>query len=1236
MTTASLDQPSATPAHPVADARVPQLLQHLRNMLAKNRRRWRALIALEALALAVALPLAYLWLAFFVDAQLHLGPLARLVVSLGIIAGVLWATRHLRRRWQQLRLTEDEVALAIERRTPGRLHNRLINAVQLARITPGGETRRLSDAVIEENYQRLQQIQLEQAAQLKPALARAALAVGVVGIGLAFWMWEPARFANSAARILLPLAPIDPLYRTRLHVEPGDAEASGDLVLTIAIDGERPASLTILRRTQGKVSAEIVAVDAGDASVTHTFRDVNQRFDYAVRGGDFATRYFAVTVPQKIGLARVRATYHYPAYTGLAMQTTESTAGELEALQGTRVEAVFVLDQPADALALLLDRPGKGQTETRTLARSSDGREFTGEIEFDQVYAYRLEVTLGQRSPQKLGPYPVRVVKDQEPKLELSGLERRTDVQVDSIVPLKIKASDDFGLVTVGLFVRRVLGIAGKEEPWQPVATWDAGKKTRFARDHELAVATLNVAEGEKVELALRALDTDPARNGAWTTGAIYELSVGGDGATLQRQYEQILRSEAELRGLIVAEQTQLGHVVDWLKKLDRQGDLRWDDPKNIDMLHQAVQKLAGDQAGVQKLAGQTVQAMLPQAGNVRIGLGLLADSEMVRAQRILDSVPGREQAAAKRAAVADARVTVERIVRSLQDLAEQYASFRADWEMANMIPFTKMLAERQTRMRDHSQQLAAVPAKAAETFHRQSMERRQTKVLDLCKLIAPAFSNLSERLKEQDAELASACAAGGATLARADLHQPMQQAAAAAVAGQWSDVARYQSTAAVALTDLHDRLRAAQLKAAQKALAALKEKAKSELAAQKELEKLQPGSSENFVKDFPDGFKLEDTVRIWEVAGRKKAPGDGKEEPDFKKSQLADFYDKARIELKEDSGVRQDTSTLTLGKVAEKTAPLPFIPTNKEKNKVKPFIQEQFDDLVGKLLEEADELHKNYQSLNLSTNQNNNDPGDIGKQGGALNSTGAVAATGNKKPPTLESGGVSRTGRQGARAYGMVADEETFNRKGRDQALEGQGEVADQAGKNKMHKTDENQTDFSTGVGGKKIESEDSHFSLHDAGKWKDEYAKRMENPQKKEYIVERQGDKFDAKMAAQLRDLTSKQEQVIERLKSIKKELKNLYLPTEHLDELAAALAAHLENLKERPDAELFRLQLQTLDRLRGSLRLFQNAGASFQPSLPRERVIRGRVLDEPNRPALPGYEEAVRQYYLKLSTK
>ena len=58
------------------------------------------------------------------------------------------------------------------------------------------------------------------------------------------------------------------------------------------------------------------------------------------------------------------------------------------------------------------------------------------------------------------------------------------------------------------------------------------------------------------------------------------------------------------------------------------------------------------------------------------------------------------------------------------------------------------------------------------------------------------------------------------------------------------------------------------------------------------------------------------------------------------------------------------------------------------------------------------------------------------------------------------------------------------------------------------------------------------------------------------------------------------------------------------------------------------------QALDQLRNTVRMFQAPASGFQPSLPRERSLQGRVLDEPARDALPGYEEAVKRYYEKLS--
>ena len=1191
------------------------LLDRFRRLVEANTRRWKTIILLEALGLAVAAPLGYLWLVFFLDNQLHLPFFVRVLAGIGLLLGIVWAVTHLARRWRSIHLTEDQVALAIERSTPGGVQNRLINALQLSRADKSLD-RSLSEAVVQENCERLEQMHLAQAAQMRPALLRIGLAGALMLVGLAFWLASPDQFSDAATRLFLPLQETDPINTTTLIVKPGnlkpsDIKSNGEAVIQITIVGARPRTLTILKNIEGKRSSETIAVNTDDGPIAYTLRDLHQTMTYAVRGNDTTTPEYSIDVPSK---ARVRVTYRYPSYTGEADKTIESRTGDLEALQGTRAEVTFLFDQPLNSAALLLE-PNQ---PARPLTRVSP-KEFRGEILLENVTGYRLATVQGDDPEDRSRVYAIHIVKDQEPKLELIGIARRSEVSIDAVLTLQINASDDYGLEQVGLFYRSAAGKRADDD-WKPVEAWPAHKKKSFTKkDHAVALAGLQIAEGDKIELVLRAIDTDPQRQGVWTRGDIHELTIGGDDALLQVQYEQIVQAEKDLKKLLIAEQESLNHAVVWLRKLDGGSGIRWDDPKNIDALHAATHALVRDQEMLRKNAGLLAKAMVPQAGNIRIGLAMLAETEMPRLQRNFDAVPSRDKPQEKRAALADARVTQERIIRSLEELLEQHAGFRSDWELNHMIPFTKMLAERQAKMRDQSRKTFSNAL--GEAAARQSMQRRQTKIIELCKLIQPAFLGVAARLDDHEPALARAFVTGSKLLASDTLLTPLTDAAEAVKAGRWLEGARHQTLAAEQLTGLYEQLRKAQFEAAQKALAALKEKLKSDVAAQKELENLPPGSAEAFVKEFPDKLKLEDLMRIQAVVGAKKRTDKNpSEEPDYKGAPLVDV-DRNQIELKQDSGVRQDPYTLKLGTVAEKT-PILKLPKDQKENAVKPFIQEKFDDLVGKLLDETEELHKNYQSLKLSTNQNNNDPGEIGKVGGTLNSTGAVTATGNKKPPTTESGGVSRTGRQGARATGMVADDEGVNRRGRDKALDGQEQVADQAGIQKMKKSDDMQKDTSTGVGGKKVESDDTHFSLHDTGKWKDEFTKRMDKPQKKQYLVERQGDKIDAKTAALLRDLTSQQEQVIERLKAIKRELQSLYLPTEDLDKLAGELQTNLASLREQPDAEMFRQQAQTLDKLRGAMRVFRNANAGFQPSLPRERAIQGRVLDGAAAPGLPGY--------------
>ena len=1211
-----------------------EFLQKLKQLVQRNTRRWKLLILLEMLAVLVAAPLAYLWVVFSLDILVHLPRWGRVATSALFFTVLVFLGRWILRRWKEVRLTEDQVALAIERQTPG-TSNQIINSLQISRDACAGGSEH-GTAVLRENYASLQRIHLRQAAKMRPALVRLGFAAVMLGIGVCFYVFKQDHFTNAASRLFQPFAQIAPLYRTTLEVEPGDIVATPGSAVTIRVStkGERPAKLAVQQFVGDTRSSEQVAVPAGAKPVEYTFRNLQRSLTYTVTGGDFTTAVYTIDVPLPPQVNLVRATMHLPEYTRVAPQKVEAHGGDLEALSGTRAEVVFVLDQPADTATLMLEAAGEKSAaapQTVELKRISP-TEFGGEIVFKGVLGYQVRVQRGKQAPGPSLKYGLRVLPDQAPQLSLTGLDKQTEAQLGTELPLKISATDDYGLAEVGLFARKVIGhtkTPATDDGWLPIANWPQSEPRRELKlDHALVVTVLGAVEGDRVEVALRARDADPAKGKAWTTGESFALLIGGEGTVFQVLYEQILQSEADIKKLIADEQKRVTAVAEWIQKFDPASGLRWDDKKNLDALAAAMREQAGAQEQLRQTAGAVARDLVSAAGNLRFSLAMLADAEMVRAIRVLEAVPAKDDPQGKRAALAEARFTQERTIRSLNEILDQYVQFRQNWELANMTPFVKMLADRQAALRDES---TANAAKPAPPLAAKSAAQRQTKLLALSGLAQVALAGVGERTVQVDEPLGQAFTAAATAFDSGGVKAAMQQASADLAAGHWDAAAPAQTKAATALAQIHAQLKKACADAITRAMKEAERK-ESLLAAQKELGKLMAGSGVATEKFRQDISNISQVVEMRETAaGKKGAAGeDGNKEAMPPLSQ--ELADKMKTV---ESNARTDVSVLTLGTRVEQTKKLSPANGLRPNEMIAPLVPDKIDDLIGKLLDEADEMGDKFDSLTANSGLISADPGEVGKLAGRMNSSGATSTTGNKKPPTANVGGMSATGRQGARSYGKVAGSESPNMRGRDKVQEGQFEAPDQAGVLKEKKTDDMQPDTSTGIGGKRVDSEKSKFSTSDKGEWNDKMADRMQKPQAVNTIVERQGKPLDPRVAAMLRDLNGDQKQLIERANALRKELKNLYLPTDHLDDLIAQLAQNLDKLRENPTAETFRMQQEVIDRLRSEVRVFNRAQTGFQPSLPRQQQVRGRILDEPAGPPIPGYENAVKEYYRKLAS-
>ena len=96
------------------------------------------------------------------------------------------------------------------------------------------------------------------------------------------------------------------------------------------------------------------------------------------------------------------------------------------------------------------------------------------------------------------------------------------------------------------------------------------------------------------------------------------------------------------------------------MQKLTPASGLRWDDKTNLDALAAAMTGQAAAQEKIRETAGRMARDMVEEAGTLRFSTGMLADTEMVRAIRILESVKLRDNPQAMRALyIADAKITM-------------------------------------------------------------------------------------------------------------------------------------------------------------------------------------------------------------------------------------------------------------------------------------------------------------------------------------------------------------------------------------------------------------------------------------------------------------------------------------------------------------------------------------------------------------------------------------------------
>ncbi|MBY0230849.1 MAG: hypothetical protein K2W96_16300 [Gemmataceae bacterium] len=510
-------------------AAYPRLLAVLEDV----RRQWRTQQVLRGSLLALGGTLAVLLLSVIADNLLHLPVGGRVALSLllwGSLAGLVLGF-VVRKVVEDRR--DDYFASLVERRYPA-MRNSVINALQLGRDNTPGFSKPLIEAIVADADKALAQAEAGEAVDRRPTRRAAWWLLGVVGALALYAGVFQARFLNGLARVLLPVAAIDPYTRTRVtDVAPGDSKVPEGQPVTITAKAEGvPQPAWLYRKgASGTWTGERMAGE--DGAFSFKVPQAGSSFDYYVLAGDGRSPTYRIEAVRPPQVERLSVEYTLPAYAGSAVRRVESSDGEVAGVAGTVAKLELVATKPLRK-AVLVMKDGK-EVELAAEGGKHVGR-FTlwiegkgtmpgmeGQITVDAPTAYqlRMEDTDGYANNDPL--WRAVVLKpDAAPEVVLRAPEEQMQVQAGTAVPLAVEAMDDLGLDKVRLLYR-----VGAEEKPHVLKEWGEAKiETRLSQRHEWRLSESGLKKGDKVEYWAEATDRNNITGPGRAESRRYRLEV--------------------------------------------------------------------------------------------------------------------------------------------------------------------------------------------------------------------------------------------------------------------------------------------------------------------------------------------------------------------------------------------------------------------------------------------------------------------------------------------------------------------------------------------------------------------------------------------------------------------------------------------------------------------------------------------------------------------------------------
>ena len=490
------------------------------------RRVWKRTLFWTGCAIATVGLIAILAGAAIIDLLMPLPTSVRIALLVGVIGTAGYLLYRYLIQPLRMKLTPHDVALNVERKHRD-LEDRLVSALQFGEAeTEDPIKSHLLQRLVTDAVERTDGIDfkatIDKSKKRKHIGIAAAVFAGCALIALIF----PAELNISLNRLLSPWEKTEPVFTTKLTVEPGNARIlrGRSLAINAEVTG-KAADKARLIYTKGDPAVDtepqgqeidMMRIEGKKHRFGYEIFNINENMEYYVTANGVESERYTVEVFDMPKVTAVEVTYTYPEYTQLN-PITQQGEGNIRAVAGSQAEVRITTNKAIESGTLTVDAQdgipmfiSDGRTLTTTLDVLNDGK-----------YIVKLLCVDGFNNQTPI-EYTIKAIPDEPPEVVIR--EPGRDIKATKLEEVKVlaEAVDDYGVEKMTLMYT----IRSGEPQELEAETVKVKEKKIISGSYVFYLEELDVEPGEFISYYAQATDNNTRTGPGTGTSDLYFIEV--------------------------------------------------------------------------------------------------------------------------------------------------------------------------------------------------------------------------------------------------------------------------------------------------------------------------------------------------------------------------------------------------------------------------------------------------------------------------------------------------------------------------------------------------------------------------------------------------------------------------------------------------------------------------------------------------------------------------------------